>query len=325
MTKNVAGYTVSRVGSGVGVIALVFDDGTSQTVDSTHVAFADMLEAIKDPRPSDIINEELTELLTVSDIVSAWQEDAEDDRATSVVIRDDVVYYGDRPVPSALSDYIVLLHNEGLSFSHLLNFIDRLMLNPSCASVEQLYGFLEYGKNRITEDGKFRAYKVVRDDYTDCHTGQHDNSPGQTLGMPRNAVDDDPNRTCSRGYHVCSRQYADGFFFRRGNRMVEVEVDPADVVSVPRDYNNTKMRVCAYTVVADITDKYEEGSDALQYEYKDSKKDNTVDLRAVAAKNRVSMDEFFTNTNVTEDGEEFDPEDYFYDDDDFDYDDGFPY
>ena len=35
------------------------------------------------------------------------------------------------------------------------------------------------------------------------------------------------------------------------DKLLDVEVDPSDVVAVPTDYNGTKMRVCKFKVVAE--------------------------------------------------------------------------
>jgi hypothetical protein len=35
------------------------------------------------------------------------------------------------------------------------------------------------------------------------------------------------------------------------DKLLDVEVDPTDVVAVPTDYNGTKMRVCKFKVVAE--------------------------------------------------------------------------
>jgi hypothetical protein len=37
-----------------------------------------------------------------------------------------------------------------------------------------------------------------------------------------------------------------------GGRLVAVKINPADVVSVPSDYNNQKLRTCSYTVMFEI-------------------------------------------------------------------------
>jgi hypothetical protein len=72
------------------------------------------------------------------------------------------------------------------------------------------------------------------------------------IKMARNKVQDDPSVTCSYGLHVAALGYAVYDQAKLGDgRVVVVKVNPRDVVSVPTDYNNQKMRVCEYTVVED--------------------------------------------------------------------------
>ncbi len=97
----------------------------------------------------------------------------------------------------------------------------------------------------ITADGCFLAYKGVRADYKDVHSGIFDNSPGQSHEMDRAAVSDDPNYHCHFGFHVGSESYAKGF----GPKVVICKVDPEYVVCVPNDYECQKMRVCKYSVI----------------------------------------------------------------------------
>ena len=72
--------------------------------------------------------------------------------------------------------------------------------------------------------------------------------------MPRNEVEDNPEKTCSAGLHVCSYDYLDNYSSSECDldRVVICEVDPQDVVSIPSDYNNAKMRVCKYKVIDEI-------------------------------------------------------------------------
>jgi hypothetical protein len=72
--------------------------------------------------------------------------------------------------------------------------------------------------------------------------------------MDRSNVDDDSQRTCSSGLHVCADSYLDGFANSVNNRTVVVKVNPRDVVAVPYDYNFAKMRCCRYEVISEITD-----------------------------------------------------------------------
>jgi hypothetical protein len=83
--------------------------------------------------------------------------------------------------------------------------------------------------------------------------GAIDNHVGQSPRMDRRFVCDDFNQGCGPGLHVGSLDYAIGWAGGEG-RVVIVEVDPADVVSVPND-EHSKLRACAYTVVGEYTEK----------------------------------------------------------------------
>jgi len=133
-------------------------------------------------------------------------------------------------------------------------FIENLMKNPSRSSVNELYSFLEVCSLPITSDGCFLAYKKVKANYLDIYSGTFLNEVGKTLSMERWEVDDDRNRTCSAGFHVCSFEYLDEYGSSNVDlyKVMVVKVNPADVVSVPSDYNNQKMRVCTYSVVDEI-------------------------------------------------------------------------
>lgn len=169
-------------------------------------------------------------------------------------IVDGELFYNGEAVHGALTDRILALMGDDEDAEYLIKFLENLMLNPSYSSREQLYLFLEAaGDMPITEDGRFIAYKWVREDYKDVHSGKFDNSVGQVISMDRSKVDDDRTRTCSAGLHVCSRGYG-----KFGPRLMLVAVNPRDVVSVPTDYENAKMRVCEYEVIQEIpVDQYE--------------------------------------------------------------------
>jgi hypothetical protein len=157
------------------------------------------------------------------------------------------LFYKGVEVNNVVVDRILKFMTAGLPVDPLIAFLERLLANPSKRSIDELYKFLEHENLPITVDGKFLAYKGVNDDYTDCHTSTFDNAPGNTHEMARNEVDDDARRACSNGFHVGSLEYATGF----GSRTVIVEVDPADVVSVPYEDAN-KLRTSKYTVIADF-------------------------------------------------------------------------
>jgi len=167
-----------------------------------------------------------------------------------VTVEDGMVLFDGVETHNAVSTRIIQMVEEGLTVGPMLKFLENLMQNPSFRSVQQLYGFLEVNDLPITKDGHFLAYRMCREDWTDHRTGQMDNSIGASPNMPRNQVNEDPNQTCSSGLHVCAQGYLG--FYGGGGRTLLVKVNPANVVAVPTDYNNAKMRVCEFTVMSEV-------------------------------------------------------------------------
>lgn len=178
-----------------------------------------------------------------------------------------MAYYREEPIHSALTDRMIAMMEEGFDISPLVNFLDNIMENPSSSSVNELYLFLENCNLPITPDGCFLAYKRVRDTYYDVHSNTIRNQIGDKPTKPRNQVDDRRDVTCSFGLHVCSLDYLKDF---SGPRLVLCKVNPRDVVSVPSDYSNHKMRVCQYEVIDELDmNTIEEFNAALPAVYDD--------------------------------------------------------
>lgn len=177
--------------------------------------------------------------------------------AKGVELRDDVVYYNGQAVHSVLTDRILELVRLGLEVDPMLKFLDNLMQNPSKASVDELYSFLENKHLPITDDGHFLAYKAVKSNYMDKYSGTVRNMIGDKPTMERNMVDDNRNNHCSQGYHVGAIEYSgpEGWYFGQGDHCMVVKVNPKDAVSVPTDHNCQKLRVCSYEVVDEFTKK----------------------------------------------------------------------
>lgn len=157
-----------------------------------------------------------------------------------------LVHVDGEPMPDSISARVLDFQAKGLPFQVLLDFWANLKRNPSARAKRALFGFLEMAGHPLTEDGCFLAYKKIRSNWKDCHTGTIFNRIGDVVEMDRALVDDDPTRTCSTGLHVASRGYASNF---SSGRLIYVKVNPADVVAIPIDYNNEKMRVCRYEVM----------------------------------------------------------------------------
>lgn len=166
--------------------------------------------------------------------------------------RDNHLMFKDEPVPADIYHHIMKAYNGGNDPAPYMRFWQRLQNNPSWRSVQQLWRFLQT-TNEVTigVDGRIIAYKGVRTDYKDAHSGKFDNRPGTHLSMARNKVSDDPKQACHYGFHVGSRSYATSGY----PKTMIVAVDPEDVVCIPEDSSSQKMRCCSYTVLKEYDGK----------------------------------------------------------------------
>lgn len=172
------------------------------------------------------------------------------------ITEDDCVLLDGEPLSQELGDVIKKHYYADIDFEYLVNFIHKLRQNPSYRVREQLYKFIRASLNdggfTISHDGDIMAYKRVRKDYKDIHSGTFDNSPGKIVEMERRDVNDDPSETCSSGLHFCAYSYLKYYRCERGDRIVLVKINPADVVSIPYDCGNAKGRCCKYYVVCEV-------------------------------------------------------------------------
>lgn len=212
-------------------------DNTPHTITSTHIAYDEIKEAIK---AADW--ETVRELVEPQEIIVNYGRG-------NVSIRDGQMYWRDEEYHGVLADRMIEMYKEGFSIEPMVAFMENLNLNPSRRAVTELYTFLEKGNMPITPDGHFLAYKKVRADYRDCHTGTIDNSVGKVVEMERNRVDDEASNTCSTGLHFCSYDYLRHF---GGEHVMILKINPRDVVSIPADYDATKGRCCRYEVIGEV-------------------------------------------------------------------------
>lgn len=131
----------------------------------------------------------------------------------------------------------------------LLNFISRLINNPSYVSVNCIYTYVTKFNLEILEDGRILAWKKINSNWRDCFTNTIDNSIGQKPRLPRNKVDPDPLITCSYGLHVCDESYLAHY---PGSITIRVAVCPSDIVAIPKDYGYSKIRTCGYEVMSRV-------------------------------------------------------------------------
>jgi hypothetical protein len=189
-----------------------------------------------------------------------------------IEVKDEIVYYKNHRLHGVVVDKLLEMLRAGMKDSApLVNFITRLQSNPSANSVNELYSFLNYKSLPTTPEGKVLGYKGVKDDFYSS-TGNADtivvqgevndshqilNEVGATIEVARRCVDDNKDNHCSYGLHVGSYDYANSWAGQDG-RLLVVEFDPEDAVSVPTDCDFQKLRVSKYKVVGDITDTRKE-------------------------------------------------------------------
>jgi len=238
----------------------IFWEGKPYTLRKDHVNFNLAKKAILEARYDD-----LGDLI---DITKAVENFIEGD----IEVKDEVVYYKGHRLHGVVVDKLLEMLRAGMKDSApLTNFITRLQSNPSANSVNELYSFMSYKSLANTPEGKILGYKGVQSDYWST-TGNADtivlqgetndrhqilNEVGATIEVARRCVDDNKDNHCSFGLHVGSYDYANEWAGENG-RLLVVEFDPADAVSVPTDCDFQKLRVSKYKVISDITDTRKE-------------------------------------------------------------------
>ncbi len=173
------------------------------------------------------------------------------------------VLFRGRALHSIDVDRVMSFLRDGLPFQPIANYIVRKMANPSARAITEMYNFLEHKNMPLTPDGKIIAYKGVGHDFysvngnketvviqgTVSSGGHLLNTVGSVIEVERSSVDDNYQHHCSFGLHAGSLTYAKGW----GPRVVLVEIDPADVVSIPDDCSCQKLRCCKYKVIGEYT------------------------------------------------------------------------
>jgi hypothetical protein len=224
-------------------------DGRTIAIPRSHVNFDGILEAT--------LNDETDELRTLIDVkatIPRWAN------GVIEVVDRELFYKGNR-LNSNLTNKIVDFIRDGdprLAIP-LCNFLDKVQQNPSFRAVSGLYDWVSASNMPIHEDGDILAWKCVDNDYFDYYSHTLDHTPGNTIWLPRNQCDEDPDQTCSSGIHFCSYDYLPNYLNKSDVRVVLVKINPADVVAIPKEYGTAKGRCCEMTVVQEVPKDQLEG------------------------------------------------------------------
>ena len=220
-------------------------DGAPKIISKAHINYYNILDAL----------ESGTDIESIKPMLVEVRQSIADSSDGLIAYEDGKLIFDGKPLHNALTTRIVSLMRDGFDVGPMVNFLRNLLDNPSKTAVDELYLFMESCNLPITADGHFIAYKMIRNDWTDKHSGTMDNSVGATVKMRRNEVDDKRHNTCSDGLHFASLHYVTNGNFgsrNRGDRLVALKINPRDVVSIPSDYNNSKGRACEYLVLREL-------------------------------------------------------------------------
>lgn len=170
------------------------------------------------------------------------------DEENHLVMFDGELFYYGVHLTSTIAKRIEKDAAKGTLDDRYIKFLVRLLRNPSARSVEMLYDFMQANDIDILPDGRIKCFRGVTQlpdgSCVDYHSGKVPQYEGCFISMPRNFVEDNPEVACSYGLHCASAEYAKDY-----GVLTEVAVDPADVVSVPYDYNFAKCRCCRFEIL----------------------------------------------------------------------------
>ncbi len=249
-------------------------DPPIHTVPGDHPNFVDIEDAILDSIETGAdINPSILDILNVAKTVAAKFKSLGDQFS----VKGNTVYFDSEPVHNVLTEHILRFLDQGVeNWQPLVAFGEKLFANPNEHSREQLYDWLQSRLNvdggfTLADNGDLVGYKGVQSDgnggYQSVNSGSAivngetvsghiPNNIGDVIEMPRGDVEHAPGVGCSRGLHVGTFDYAKGW--GTAGAVLEVRVNPRDVVSVPTDCGAQKLRCCRYRVVGTLDVPYSE-------------------------------------------------------------------
>ena len=244
----------------------IFKDGKQSTVASTHQNFVRILEALKAHE-----FDKLESLMSIEKTINATGTSS--NTKCKVFVKNGNVFFTDTRnhkdvvLNGALVDRILQdIGKPGFEkyANALMHLMENIQKNPVKDITEELYEWLASGKSPITSDGCILAYKKVRDDFMDIHSGTMDNSPGKIARMKQADVDTNRSNECSHGLHFASLGYLSHYGSCGNFKVVIVKVNPRHIFAIPRDYDCQKGRASEYYVVGEYKGKNNQTEEAFK-------------------------------------------------------------
>lgn len=260
-TKRRKTIKYNLVGDGPNSSITAFIGGEMYTANTNHKNWEQIVAGIVAD------DESVVRLFDASEAVATRFERLTD----RVSVKNGKVYFDGDVINNAVTEQILKFLEADEDFMPLVNFLDKVSTNPEPHSREQLYNWVAARPSiTITDDGDLVAYKGLFSEedekgtlYRSSHSGtaivngelfENQQIPqriGDTVEMPRSSVEHNPYQGCSTGLHAGTFDYSRSY----GDSHVKVAINPRDVVSVPTEHNEAKIRVCRYVVIDIATEE----------------------------------------------------------------------
>jgi hypothetical protein len=222
----------------------IFCNEESRVVNKGYPKFKSIRSKLIEADFSDEVLKETFDLLSLPTFIAKFSEGN-----ITVCHEEGKIFYGTFEIKNSLVTHMFDIMSRGEDILPMVRFLDMLMDNPKADIVEELYGFMQHNGIQISDDGFILGFKGVKSNYNDVWTNTISNAIGQKPCMPRSQVVYDPEQSCGAGLHLGSLAYAKNW---SEGHVMELKVNPRDVVSVPYDCDSQKMRTCGYEVIGEV-------------------------------------------------------------------------
>lgn len=240
---------------------VILDDGSTHTIGHDNINYQTLVTGLL---TGDLSDDQILKLVSPFELAYRTLT-----RLSERVSRkgNKLLFDGD-VTDNSLTKHIIKIMNGGGSEDEwvaYVNFMEKLYTNPSAESRDHLFHFIEAHGLLLTPEGDIVLYKSTRADGRSTYAGrgivdgveyENDylpNSVGAVVEIPRSMVDDNRGVACSTGLHLGSFGFANTY----AERLWTAIVNPRDVVSVPSDHNDAKIRVARYQIVEENVDRVE--------------------------------------------------------------------
>lgn len=255
-----------------------FDDLGTETVTESNPYFHQVLELLDQEEQGELSTEDAENKIIKLLNPFAHITDEISTLSPNLTYSENKVFYKHDPldplmakvmldaVQGAASDDPKQRNSQQARLSALANFIEKLYAGATETGRRNLFRWIQDRDITIYPDGDFLAYKgVIKTEegtYVSKMTGTSyvnnvlfenqriPNAVGDVVSMPRSAVEENEDIHCGPGLHAGTYAYARGW---ASGGLLTVKIDPADVVSVPKDSEGQKIRTNRYTVM-DLTE-----------------------------------------------------------------------